>query len=94
MKKHIDISEIKVPVQDQEGNTKYEPLNSGGKQSDGSMWQRPIPLIPEGHKHYMKLENPSDRVAWCDCGFGGSIYPYNARIKNGHVFNLSGKKVI
>lgn len=89
-----NINNVEVPVTDSDGNIILEPLNQGGKQSDGSMWYRPTPLIPEGHEHYFKLQDPSQREAWCECGFGGAIYPHNATIKDGHIYSLTGEKII
>jgi len=93
-KKNIDISKIEVPVRDSEGKTVYEPLNQGGKQSDGSMWYKPEPLIPEDHKHYFLMDDPSSREAKCRCGTGGSVYPHTTILKEGHIYNLKGKLII
>lgn len=90
---NIDISKVKVPVKDSEGNTIYEPLNQGGTQSDGSMWYKPEPLIDPKHKHYFKMK-PNEREAKCSCGFGGAVYPHNSIFKKGHIYNLKGQLIV
>ncbi len=53
----------------------------------------PRPLIPADHEHYLRM-GVGERFAKCDCGFGGPIYPHNARLVDGHVYNLEGKKIV
>lgn len=92
--KNIDISEIKVPIKQEDGTVEYEQLNQGGKQTDGSMWYKPTPLIPEDHEHYFMLNEPSSREAKCRCGYGGAIHPHTTILKEGHIYNLKGKRII
>lgn len=87
------MDQIKVPVQNEKGETVMEPLNLGGYQSDGSMWTKPIPLIDPSHEHYFVMK-PEDRVALCACGFGGKVFPHNADLIDGHVYNKKKEKVI
>lgn len=93
-KQHIDISKIEVPITQEDGSIVYESLNQGGTQSDGSMWFKPEPLVPEDHKHYFKMSDSSSREAKCDCGRGGAVFPHTTILKEGHIYNMKGQLVI
>lgn len=91
----LDLSKVEVPITDKEtGEVRREPLNINGPQSDGTYWTAPKDLVDPNHEHYFKLKSPGDREAICDCGFGGQIYPHNADLIDGHVYNKQGKKII
>ena len=88
-------NDVYVPVKDTKtGEIIKEPWNNGQKQSDGSTWHIPKPLISEDHVHYLKIKDPRKRFAECECGFGGPIYPHNCIFKDGKVYRLNGIRVI
>ena len=86
---------VYVPIKDKDsGEIIKESWNPTGKQSDGSTWNLPRNVLPEGHEHYFKMKNKGDRWAECDCGFGGRVYPHNCDIIKGHIYNKNGLKVV
>jgi len=57
------------------------------------MWNVPRPVGGENHEHYFVLD-PHDRVAKCICGMAGEVYPHTTKIIDGHIYKLTGEKVI
>ena len=94
MPKPINPSDVQVQVTDSEGKQTLEGWNKGGRQSDGSIWTMPEPLVKEGHEHFFKFD-AKRRWVQCECGFGGFLFPHNAVWKgDGHIYNKKGEKVI
>ena len=87
----LDPTKVSIPLTDSEGHEKTEPLKE--KQSDGSMWTIPKRVGGENHEHYFTMDQ-GERIARCNCGLAGMVFPSNARLIDGHIYDLEGNKKI